>query len=52
VDGLVDLLRERGIVEMVRTGKVALVRGTKADLDARTTDLEKRTNGGGAQPTA
>jgi acetolactate synthase-1/3 small subunit len=52
VDGLVDLLRERGIVEMVRTGKVALVRGTKADLDARTTDLEKRTNGGGAQPSA
>src|SRR5262249_36190872 len=56
VDGLVDLLRERGIVEMVRTGKVALVRGTKADLDARASDpdteLEKRTNGGGAQPTA
>jgi len=27
VDGLVDLLRPRGIVEMVRTGKVAMVRG-------------------------
>jgi len=27
VDGLVDLLRERGVLEMVRTGKVALVRG-------------------------
>jgi acetolactate synthase I/III small subunit len=57
VDGLVDLLRERGIVEMVRTGKVALVRGTKADPDARSTDspatdVEKRTNGGGAQPMA
>ena len=52
VDGLVDLLRERGILEMVRTGKVALARGTKSDLDARATDVEKRTNGGGAQPTA
>jgi acetolactate synthase I/III small subunit len=30
VDGLVDLLRSRGILEMVRTGKVALVRGTAA----------------------
>jgi len=28
VGGLVDLLRVRGILEMVRTGKVAMVRGT------------------------
>lgn len=28
VGGLVDLLRARGIVEMVRTGKVAMVRGS------------------------
>jgi acetolactate synthase I/III small subunit len=30
VDGLVDLLRPRGIEQMVRTGKVALVRGIAA----------------------
>lgn len=28
VDNLVELLRPRGIVEMVRTGKIALVRGS------------------------
>ena len=27
VDGLVDLLRPRGLLEMVRTGKVAMLRG-------------------------
>jgi len=52
VDGLVDLLRERGILEMVRTGKVALVRGNKADVKTRSTDVEQGTNGGGVQPTA
>jgi len=31
VNGLVDLLRVRGIVEMVRTGKVAMVRGSTAE---------------------
>jgi len=31
VDGLVDLLRPRGIVEMVRTGKIAMVRGGTAE---------------------
>lgn len=31
VDGLVELLRERGVLEMVRTGKVALVRGVRAN---------------------
>lgn len=31
VDGLVDLLRPRGIVEMIRTGKVAMVRGNAAE---------------------
>jgi acetolactate synthase-1/3 small subunit len=32
VDGLVDLLRPRGIIEMVRTGKVAMVRGATSHL--------------------
>jgi len=31
VNGLVDLLRPRGIMEMVRTGKVAMVRGRVAE---------------------
>jgi acetolactate synthase I/III small subunit len=30
VSGLVDLLRPRGVMEMVRTGKVAMVRGSVA----------------------
>ena len=34
VDGLVDLLRPRGILEMVRTGKVAMVRGTATHGEA------------------
>ncbi len=34
VQGLVDLLRPRGILEMVRTGKVAMVRGSVADQTA------------------
>jgi len=34
VDGLVDLLRPRGIIEMVRTGKVAMVRGSTSHLQA------------------
>jgi len=52
VDGLVDLLRERGILEMVRTGKVALVRGSKADVKTRATDTDQPANGHGSQPTA
>jgi acetolactate synthase-1/3 small subunit len=34
VDGLVELLKPRGIEEMVRTGKVALVRGPASASDA------------------
>ena len=35
VDGLVELLRPRGITEMVRTGKVAMVRGGPAESAER-----------------
>jgi acetolactate synthase-1/3 small subunit len=34
VDGLVELLRPRGILEMVRTGKVAMVRGLVSAQEA------------------
>jgi hypothetical protein len=48
----VDLLRERGILEMVRTGKVALVRGSKSDVKTRAADLEQGASGSASQPTA
>ena len=35
VDGLVELLKSRGILEMVRTGKVAMVRGTVTDQETQ-----------------
>jgi acetolactate synthase-1/3 small subunit len=36
VDGLVDVLRPFGIVEMVRTGAVAMARGVTSPTDLRT----------------
>ena len=33
IDGLLDVLRPRGIIEMVRTGQVAMVRGTTHSYD-------------------
>jgi acetolactate synthase-1/3 small subunit len=38
VSGLVDLLRPRGVLEMVRTGKVAMVRGSVSPLRAAPTE--------------
>lgn len=52
VDGLVDLLRERGILEMVRTGKVALVRGTRAEAGAASDPEKRGRDNGGAHPVA
>ncbi len=41
VNGLVDLLKMRGIVEMVRTGKVAMVRGsTKVEAHDETPEVD------------
>ncbi len=45
VDGLVELLRPRGILEMVRTGKVAMVRGT-VQAEARTPEATTYTQEG------
>jgi acetolactate synthase-1/3 small subunit len=45
VDGLVELLRPRGILEMVRTGKVAMVRGTAAAVPAAWTGNSLAANG-------
>ena len=45
VDGLVELLRPRGILEMVRTGKVAMVRGT---VNVAGTERERASNGNGS----
>ena len=45
VDGLVELLRERGILEMVRTGKVALVRGLRANgTEKEATEVTENTD--------
>jgi acetolactate synthase-1/3 small subunit len=34
IDGLVELLRPKGILEMVRTGRIAMVRGNQARRNA------------------
>ena len=44
VDGLVELLRPRGILEMVRTGKVAMVRGISASNGDSNGNGHKATN--------
>lgn len=47
IDGLVELLRPKGIVEMVRTGRVAMVRGNQLS-QRKTANGNGRSNGHGA----
>lgn len=48
IDGLVDLLRDRGIIEMVRTGQVAMVRGNgNKDANGHEPDVKLGGNGNG-----
>ncbi|MGB8646081.1 MAG: acetolactate synthase small subunit [Anaerolineae bacterium] len=51
INGLIDLLRPRGIIEMVRTGQVAMVRGTNANghhmLGSEQWPAHKNGNGNG-----
>ena len=42
IDGLVELLRPKGIIEMVRTGRVAMVRGSQSAARKR---MAQSTNG-------
>ena len=45
ISGLVELLRDKGIVEMVRTGQIAMARGSNGNGNGFETD--KRMNGNG-----
>jgi hypothetical protein len=47
IDGLLDVLRPYGIIEMVRTGVVAMRRGTKSDGTGPSVP-----SGDGAEPVA
>ncbi|MFN2445469.1 MAG: acetolactate synthase small subunit [Vicinamibacterales bacterium] len=40
IDGLLDVLRPYGVLEMVRTGRVAMARGTAGPADAVARDAE------------
>lgn len=44
IDGLLEVLRPYGVLEMVRTGRVAMARGTKVSAPARATALSPVTD--------
>lgn len=46
IDALLEVLRPYGVVEMARTGRIAMVRGAAGELEAAPPPLERETEAG------